>query len=284
MRCKGILILLLLLSFKAYSVENRDVLKVGTLYFNPPFEEMDGSKQGNFGFNIAIIKNICAILHKKCQLIPMQFDKLLVALDKHQLDLIIVGITLMPEKPQNYLVSYPYFISEAIFLTLEKSKLHNLNNKTIGIVKNTLFPYAKHYDLVSLENTKAIAHKVDKLTFKYYDRLSSLILGLDNHEVDAIILDAPIAHYWISQNQHKYVQIGPVIRRDVGMSVMTSDNHAQLIEQINRALLIMEKNQTLLAIYREYWGVLSETNKSYGYLVKEDIKKPSFVIPAAFKQ
>ncbi|VEG90862.1 transporter substrate-binding domain-containing protein [Legionella spiritensis] len=281
---KGLLLLLCLLSFNSFSSNNGDLLKIGILYFNPPFAEVVGSNTPiAFGFNVEIIKNICGIINKQCELVPMRFDKLLQALDNNRIDAMIVGISLMPERPENYLFSYPYFISEAVFFTLRSNQLTDLNNQTIGIVKNTLFPLSDRYDLVfkTRKEKKYLNHK-DELRFKFYNNLPELLMALNTHQVNAVVLDAGAASYWINLSSRQYVQIGPVVARKSGLRIMTTKNHAQLISRINNALLEMEKDRTLLDIYRQYWGALTPNTHVQGYLIRQSPHKYQFIIPGAF--
>lgn len=279
---KGLIILAILLSFNCYSLEKNDPLKIGTLYFNPPFEEVIENSRSAFGFNIDIIRSICAVMQKNCELVPMRFDKLLIALDNHQIDAMIVGISLMPEHPEHYLFSYPYFISQAIFLTLRSNQLETLDNKTVGMVKNTLFPLADHYELFFVKRSPVHVKNEAEINFKFYNNLPELLSALDNHEVDAIVLDAGAASYWINEADGKYMQIGPVIQRKKGMAIMTTKGNSLLIQQINQALLTIEDNQTLLAIYKKYWGALTADTSVSGYLVKKSAEQYHFVIQSAF--
>lgn len=253
-------------------------LKIGTLYFNPPFEQTIQNKKEYFGFNIEIIAALCQVMNRACELVPMRFDKLLVALNNNKIDVMIVGVSLMPENPQNYLFSYPYFISDAFFMTLRQNHLDNLNHKTIGIVKNTLFPLAKRYDIIFAKQRQSSDPDKYEINFKFYNNLPALLTALNTHQVDAVTLDAGAAMYWISHSGNIYQQIGPVIRIKKGMAIMTTKNNDQLIQQINQALLTIEKNKVLLKIYEQYWQAIAPEYKSTGYLVKQLNDKYSFII------
>ena len=86
------IVILFLLSFASYSYAQQQQLIIGTLNYNPPFEQVIKSQNVFFGFNIEVIKSLCAVMKKDCKLIPMRFDKLINALDENKVDAIIVGI------------------------------------------------------------------------------------------------------------------------------------------------------------------------------------------------
>lgn len=271
--------LFILLFSAIFSCHSQDKpLKIGTLYFNPPFEQTIQNKKAYFGFNIEIITALCQVMNRTCELVPMRFDKLLVALNNKKIDAMIVGVSLMPENPQNYLFSYPYFISEAFFMTLRQNHLDSLNNKTVGIVKNTLFPLAKRYDIIFSKKRESSDPDQYEINFKFYNNLPVLLTALNTHQVDAVILDAGAAMFWISQSGNIYQQIGPVIRMKKGMAIMTTKDNSQLIQQINQALLTIEKNQVLLKIYEQYWQLITPEYKSTGYLMKQLNNKYNFII------
>ncbi|KTD24293.1 glutamine ABC transporter [Legionella lansingensis] len=265
---KGIISSILMLLFSACGYSQESPLRIGTLYFNPPFEQIFQGKK-YFGFDIDILFSVCLVMKRECELVPMRFDKLLVALNKNKIDAMIVGISLMPEDPKNYLFSYPYFKSEAVFLTLQSNHLETLNNKTVGMVKNTLFPMAKNYEIVLTGKDALPPLNKFEINFKFYNNLPELLTALDNHEIDALILDAGAANFWITQTGDKYEQIGPVVHVENGMAIMTTKANGELIQQINKALLTIANNNDLLEIYQKYWQLISPDERPSAYLVMQ---------------
>jgi ABC-type amino acid transport substrate-binding protein len=251
-------------------------VKIGTLIYNPPYEVALIKNHTFYGFNIELMDTLCQTIGIHCKFVPMRFDKLIKALDNNKIDAIIVGISLKPNQPSHYLFTYPYFIGNAAFLSLNSTKLKTLNDKKIGVVTNTIINKAMHYDL--LINKKN--HRTEKNTIKltYYKNLPQLLSALNQGDVDAIILDSGAAFYWQQQSKGRYKVIGPIVSLPKGMMIMAQQNKKKLIELMNLGLKTMERNGRLLRIYKHYWATIHPKHKASGKLVPLGAKHYDFYI------
>ncbi|GGI92782.1 arginine/ornithine ABC transporter substrate-binding protein [Legionella impletisoli] len=256
-----------LISFNCLSAGPPDILKVGTLVYNPPYEEALTHKNIAFGFNIEIMNDLCSAMRKPCEFIPLRFDELLIALNKNQVDLIIVGISLMPVNSDQYVFSQPYFISEAVFLMLSTNNTNDLNHKTVGIVKNTLFPYRNQYELIYEEKNPKLTEHKDQLQFKFFNNLPELLTALKVGQVDAVILDVGAANYWIRSSGNQFKRIGPIIPLPKGMAIMTTKANSALIDEVNKAINTIESDNQLLSIYEKYWQLININDNMKGRLI-----------------
>lgn len=249
---------------------------IGTLNYNPPFETALSKQHYFFGFNIDIINSVCKTIDYHCQLVPMRFDKLIKALDQKKLDAIIVGISLYPLKQEHYISSYPYFIGNARLLGLSSNRLNTLNDKKVGMVRQTLLPAAKKYDLI--DNKDSFLKHNDLLNIVYYLDLPQLLMGLNRRQVDVIMLDAGTAWYWQQQSNNRYLIIGPSISLPKGMRIIARRDKKNLITRINKALKAMEDDGRLLAIYKKYWNSIHPSSRYQGALIPIGKPKRKFYI------
>lgn len=276
--CLAVLLIMIISTTVTLAGDNSSRLRVGTLIYNPPYETAVLNKNFFFGFNIEVINTICQTMKKKCQLIPMRFDELMTALNNNQLDVLIVGISLRPQDKVKYIESYPYFIGHARLLALRKSHIKTLDNKTIGIVKRTITPLAKNVDIIT-DNSMHLKHS-DTLKIMYFRNLPSLLTALNNKTVDVIVLDAGAAWYWQQQSSKRYEVIGPVISLPKGMTIVALAEQENLINTINKSLEKMEKNGSLLNIYKKYWRSIHPSNKAQAQLIPIKKNQYRFNIPA----
>ncbi|WP_019215149.1 transporter substrate-binding domain-containing protein [Legionella tunisiensis] len=258
-----LLIVFLLLPIQVLALNKA---KIGTLIYNPPYEMAILDQRYGFGFNFEVINTVCTLINYNCELVPMRFDKLMDALNSGALDAAIVGISLYLSQDR-YVYTYPYFISEARILALRSSRITSLNDKTLGVVRQTLIPLYKNYILIDELNTPG--QHDDLINILYFDNLPQLLSGLDNHTVDMILLDAGAAMYWQEQSSNLYEIIGPAITLPEGMRIVGLYNNQKLISLMDAALVKMENDGQLLTIYKKYWNTIYSQWKYMGKLIPQ---------------
>src|SRR3990167_8832986 len=125
--------LLISLAFYCSSTSLVASIKVGTVFFYPPFVLSPGS-----GFDIDLSKVLCQRLQEQCQFIPMNFNQLFSALNAHQIDIAIGGISISNMQTGNYIFSLPYMLSKGQFLVLKNGPLNSileLEGKIVGVIR-----------------------------------------------------------------------------------------------------------------------------------------------------
>lgn len=217
-------------------------LKVGTLYFDPPFVLSPGE-----GLDIDLTQLICKKLNQKCDLIPMDFNQFYPALNDGKIDFAIGGIAISSSRAQNYIFSTPYMISEGQFLVLVKSKLtsiNDLNGSTVGVIRGDPQGGVTYDYLV---NTYS-----GKFKLKEYDDVEDLVTALNSNEISAAFVHRSSAVYWVQNGGNQFMTLGkPVIIGD-GDGIMALPKNAAWIERINQILQGMEKDNTLINLYNTY--------------------------------
>jgi len=161
-------------------------ITVGALNFFPPCSSLGSSNQ-YVGFCIDLMNDICTRLNKTCLYKATAFEKQLVDLDTSTIDLTFSSSPIAPTNNTNYMFSLPYLTSNGQFLTLKNSKINavdEIRNKKIGALQfSKLQPVLLRY--TSEEHIKK------------YPNITELMGGLADHEIDAILLNANFAKYFI---------------------------------------------------------------------------------------
>lgn len=176
----------------------------------------------------------------------MLFDDLFTDLNAGKIDLAIAAITITNERQRAFLFSLPYLASEARFVTTKNNSitsLKKLNNKAIGIIRGSLFK-------------QLITQKFKINTIKEYPSTNQLISALNQHEVDALLIDDFSADYWIASNNTLFKGLGKPFPVGIGYGVMAKMDSTALINQINQALKHIEKNGFYLSLYKKYFHTI----------------------------
>ena len=89
-------------------------LKLGTNATFPPFEYVEG--QNIVGFDISMGQKICQTAGAKLQVVNMEFDSLIAALQAETIDFIAAGMSVTEERKKNVDFSEPYYASEQVII------------------------------------------------------------------------------------------------------------------------------------------------------------------------
>ena len=173
---------------KAPAVQAPKVLKVGTEPTFAPFEfQKEGSKEFD-GFDMDLIRAIGKQLNMKVEILNMGFDALIPAINAGNIDLAIAGMSITPDRQKAVDMSDPYYVSGLVVVvgkdnTAVKS-VNDLNNKGIAVQIGT----------TGAER----AAKVPGAKVKNFNTNAEVFLELKNKGVEAVIIDKPVAEYFLA--------------------------------------------------------------------------------------
>lgn len=95
-------------------LDTKDVVKMGTNASFPPFEYTEGTEV--VGFDATMSKMIANDYGKALQIVDMNFDGLIAALQSNAIDFIAAGMTATEERRQNVDFSEPYYKSNQVII------------------------------------------------------------------------------------------------------------------------------------------------------------------------
>ncbi|KTD22495.1 arginine transport system substrate-binding protein [Legionella londiniensis] len=237
---KPLIIILLFVS----SLAMADPLRIGTLYFYPPFAEQDDEKGDFSGFDIDLMKEICKKINRECVFKGMNFVDLFPALDSGKIDLAIGAISITVKRKYKYLFSYPYLANYVQYIALRSSPIESpdqIRGLTVGMLTGTI--------------SRKILNAAfgNQITIKPYLSLNDLINDLKNQNIDTALIDAFTADYWIAANDEIFKKIGHEIRVGSGYGIVALQDKQDLIQSVNQAIVDLEKEGTYLKIYESYF-------------------------------
>jgi len=233
---------------KAPAVQAPKVLKVGTEPTFAPFEfQKEGSKEFD-GFDMDLIRAIGKQLNMKVEILNMGFDALIPAINAGNIDLAIAGMSITPDRQKAVDMSDPYYVSGLVVVVGKDNaavkSVNDLNNKGIAVQIGT----------TGAER----AAKVPGAKVKNFNTNAEVFLELKNKGVEAVIIDKPVAEYFLATGGGKdYAKIvGDTMEAEsYGISLK---KNSPLTKEINKALLDLKKNGEYDKLYTKWFGAVKK--------------------------
>jgi polar amino acid transport system substrate-binding protein len=220
---KVFLSVLLLISFVLFA---RTVI-VGTSADFPPFEYIEN---GQFvGFDMDLMREIAKIAGFELKFGDMSFDSLIPALRVGQIDVAAAAMTITEERKKVVDFSMPYWTADQSIIVKADSDLTItvlFGKYRIGVQTGTTG------DLWCTEN---LVEKglLPERNLKRYDTFILALSDLLNGNIDAIVLDSPVANRFAATKPVKVVGI-IVTGEQYGIAVRKGNK--ELLDKINQAL------------------------------------------------
>jgi len=214
---------LLLVSFVLFA----RTVTVGTSADFPPFEYIEN---GQFvGFDMDLMREIAKIAGFELKFVDMSFDSLIPALRAGQIDVAAAAMTITDERKMVVDFSMPYWTADQSIIVKADSDLTItvlFGKYRIGVQTGTTG------DLWCTEN---LVEKglLPERNLKRYDTFILALSDLLNGNIDAIVLDSPVANRFAATKPVKVVGI-IVTGEQYGIAVRKGNK--ELLDKINQAL------------------------------------------------
>ena len=226
------------------AAEAPKVLRVGTEPTFAPFEfQKEGSKEFD-GFDMDLIRAIGKQLNMKVEIQNMGFDALIPALNSGNIDVAAAGMSITPDRQKAVDMSDPYYVAGLVVVVNKDNEaiksINDLNGKGISVQIGT----------TGAER----AAKVPDAKVKNFNTNAEVFLELKNKGVDAVIIDKPVAEYFLATGGGKDFAkiVGDTLEAEsFGISLK---KNSPLTEEINKALLDLKKNGEYDKIYTKWFG------------------------------
>ncbi len=202
--------------------EDKDVLKMGTNAAFPPYEYKEGEKF--VGIDIEIAEAVAAELGMKLEVVDMEFDSIIPAVQKGEVNVGIAGMTVTDERLEEVNFSASYATGIQVVIVNENSgikTLDDLNGKKIGVQLGTTG------DIYATDDYGA-----DNVT--QYGKGADAVIALKGGDVDAVIIDNEPAKAFVAENEGLVILETEYAVEDYAIAI-AKDNE-ELLEKINAAL------------------------------------------------
>lgn len=220
--------------------EDKNKLYVGTNAEFEPFEYREGDNI--VGFDIDLINEIAKLIGAEIEVVDMQFDGLLPALEAKKIDLIVAGMTATEERKKFVNFSEPYYNSKQSIVVLSNNTdittFDNFAGKKVGVVLG----YTG--DILVSEMTNVEVQK--------FNATSETILALKSQKVDAVVLDYEPAKNYVAQNKElKLIETDSATEE---YSIAMRKDDTELLTKVNDALKTLKENGTYETLLGKYFA------------------------------
>jgi glutamine transport system substrate-binding protein len=223
--------------------KEQKVLKVGTEPTFAPFEFQEKDSKEFAGFDMDLARALGKKMGMKVEIQNMGFDALIPALNSGNIDMVAAGMSITDERKKAVTFSDPYYTSGlTIVVTKDNNEIKSLKDLegkkiavqigTTGADKAAKVPGAK----VTSFNTNA-----------------EVFLELENKGVDAVIIDKPVAAYYMTkEGKDKDKMVGETMDAESYGFAFKKDS--KLAADVNKALAELKKDGEYDKIYTKWFG------------------------------
>ncbi|MDD6154443.1 MAG: basic amino acid ABC transporter substrate-binding protein [Eubacteriales bacterium] len=214
----------------------------------PPFDTTD--KDGNnAGFDVDLMEAIGEKEGFKVKFTSMGFDALIPAIKAGNADIIASGMNGDPEDRRKKVdFSDPYYEAGVVVLV----KKDNTTIKSVNDLKSNM--------KVASQTATTGADKVQELEKDgkiakavVLDGFDTCVLQLQNGDVNAVLIDKPVAEQYMAKHKNKFKIVGDVLDKE-HYAIAVKKGNKELLDQINEGLAAIIKDGTYADIC-EKWGL-----------------------------
>jgi len=223
------------------------VLRVGTSPDFPPFEFINETTNQIVGIDIDLVKLVAQKIGYEVEIVPIDFDGLIPALQAGQIDIVASGMTITEDRSKVVDFSIPYWEANQAILIVKGSQfkprgLEDLNGKVVGVQTGTTAE-----ELV----TKYINETSANIQVKSYTSYILATQDLLNGRIDVVIVDEPVARAL----QRTYnVETSATIETGERYGFAVRKGNTELLSAINKALSEILSSQEWINIISKYTG------------------------------
>ncbi len=227
------------------------VLKVGTNAAFAPFEYMDEDGKTPIGFDIDLINAIAADQGMTVEIHNQEFDGLTMALSNGQIDAVIAGMSVTPERLEQVDFTDTYYdagLSIAVAIDNEDIKSEeDLAGKVVASQQGT----TGADKCMELQEAGVVAD------VKILSDINICMMELANGSVDAVVMDIPV--------NNKYVELHPEETKiaaqfvvpegeEEQFAIAVAKGNTELLDKLNTGLANVKENGTFDELFAKYFG------------------------------
>lgn len=221
-----------------------NILRYGLDAAYRPFE-FRNEENKIVGFDVDIMEAVAKELGMETEAVDTAWDGIIPALLNGKFDVIASALTITPERAGSVDFSQPYFKSgQAIAVRVNETGIRGpeqLSGKTIGVQINSTG------DIAATEKVK------NAKDIKRYNAVPDILVALGNKELDAAVMDAPVALEYNKANPGKIIILDQFLtQEEFGLAVKKGNQ--ELVDKINQALDRLKANGEYDKIYEKWFG------------------------------
>jgi len=225
-------------------IEATGILRVGLDPTYPPFEA--ANDEGVFGLDVDLAKAITADLGLESEFVLFGYDGLYDALGTEQVDALISGMVIVPERTRDFAYSEPYFNAGQILVTRGNTagiqQMSDLNGRILAV------------ELGAQGHVEATtwSRRLANLIVIPYNTPDEALTAVLNHEADAALVDSISGRLFL-KNEPGLVR-GETAVSVEPFAIVTRKEDELLLEKINGSLDNLQASGQLEQIISKWLG------------------------------
>ena len=232
--------------------ENQEavVLTVGTNAAFEPFEMIDPADGETIvGFDIDLINAIAADQGMTVEMVNMEFDGLVMAVQNGQLDAAIAGMSVTPERQEQVAFTETYYDAGLnIAVAVDNEDITSEEDLAGKIVASQMGTTGANKAL-ELQEAGVVAD------VKLLENINVCMLALSNGEVDAVIMDIPVNGAYVAAHpEAAKIAAEFVVEAPEQFAIAVSLDNTELLDKLNAGLANVKANGTYDELIEKYFG------------------------------
>lgn len=220
----------------------RTVLRVGTDATYPPFEFANENTGQPDGFDVDLVKAVCAYHGWRPEFIVTPFDGIIPGLKNGKYDVVVSAMTITPERSAVVDFTDPYYLAgQTIAVSPDDTIIHgpeDLAGKRVGVQLGT--------------TGEIMAREMEAVEEFSYDNIGAAFIDMSNGNLDAVLNDFPTTRAYIKRHGTAKT-VGPILSTEhYGMAVRQGDS--LLLRQLNEALGVLRDSSVYDSLHIEWFG------------------------------
>ena len=217
-------------------VATAGVLRVGLDPTYPPFEFDEGD--GVAGIDVDLARALADELGLEVQFVLFGYDGLYDALGTHQVDVLISGLVIVPERGRDFAYSDPYFNAGELLIIQtamvgEIESMADLNGRSLTVELGA----QGHVEATVWER------RLPELTIQPLPTAAEALTAVLENKTDAALVDAISAHLFLGQQPGLTAVAEPVTVDPFAIVVRREDE--QLRQTLNQTLTTIDERGQL---------------------------------------
>lgn len=227
-----------------------DVVRIGTLANDPPFEYASSSGTPK-GMEVELGQKYCSIAKLHCQWITLPFKDLIPDLLDHKIDAVLAQLSVTAAREKEVSFTEPVTYNSVVILGPKGSSITDdpasMRGKTIGVGT----------DLV--EAAWAAKHLKGIATVRSYDDGEQELQDLWHHKLDAVITDQPGAYEFLREGgKSGFTFLGrplndPMILGAGNTAIAVRKGDTALLDAFNTAINTVRQDGTFEKVSAMYF-------------------------------
>lgn len=220
-------------------ITQNGVLRVGTAANMPPLNMLDKNDQP-MGLDVDLAKYMASAMGVELKLVIKPFPELLPALKAGEVDMIVSGLTINPERNLSVAFVGPYHITGKALLTKFESMVASEDARELN---SAAFAFTALDGSTSAELVETLTPNARLVTTANYEDAVDMVLS---DKVDALVADYHVCVLSLLRNPNQGLvsRITPFTYEPLGIAIPPGD--AQMINWLTNFLTIMRESNELV--------------------------------------